>query len=178
MAVATGAGKVFDWLSSMTAVAGLVTWFGITVTYLRFYEGLKAHGIDRTTLPFYTRFQPYAAWYGCCATFIICFVSSLSIFPREVALTCLQFSGWSVFLKGHWNTATFVTNYLPFILFPILYIGGLFYYRTPPISPADMDFVSDLDQIAADEVDEPPPKNKIEAFWQWLVSIYLCHVET
>lgn len=152
MAVKSGAGKVFTWLANMTSIAGLMTWFGITITYLRFYKGLKRQGIDRTTLPFYTRFQPYAAWYGCCSTFIICF-----------------FSGWSVFLKDHWDTATFVTNYLPFILFPILYLAARLYYRTSPIRPADMDFKSDLDQIAADEVDDPPPKNRIEAVWRWLM---------
>jgi len=87
MAVKSGAGKVFTWLANMTSVAGLMTWFGITITYLRFYKGLKRQGIDRTTLPFYTRSQPYAAWYGCCSTFIICFVSPFFISPREVMLT-------------------------------------------------------------------------------------------
>jgi amino acid transporter len=32
-----------------------------------------------------------------------------------------------------------------------------------------MDFKSDIDQILADEVDELPPKTKIEAFWRWLM---------
>ncbi|KAI6153426.1 amino acid permease [Pisolithus tinctorius] len=152
MAVSSGAGSVFDWFSSMTSVAGLTTWFGISVTYLRFYKGLQAQGIDRTSLPYYTRFQPFAAWYGCFGTFIICF-----------------FSGWSVFLKGHWDVATFVTNYILLALFPVLYVGAYFYYRTPPVKASEMDFVSDLAQIAADEVEDPPPKNKMEAFWRWLM---------
>ncbi|KAF9243944.1 amino acid permease [Melanogaster broomeanus] len=143
MAVSSGAGKVFTWLSNMTSVAGLMTWFGICVTYLRFYKGLQAQGIDRTTLPYFTRVQPYAAWYACIWTFFICL-----------------FSGWSVFLKGKWDTATFVTNYIPFILL---------YYRIPPVKPHEMDFTSDIAQIEADEVDDPPPKNKMEAFWRWLV---------
>ncbi|KIJ68242.1 hypothetical protein HYDPIDRAFT_146092 [Hydnomerulius pinastri MD-312] len=152
MAVSAGAGKVFDWLSNMTSVAGLMTWFGISVTYLRFYKGLKAQGIDRKSLPYWTRLQPFAAWYSCFATIIICF-----------------FSGWSVFLKGKWNTATFVTDYLPFILFPILYAVSRLYYRVSPVSPHDMDFKSDLAQIEADETEDPPPKNKMEAFWRWLM---------
>lgn len=74
MAISSGAGKVFNWFANMTSVAGLMTWFGICVTYIRFYAGLKVQGIDRTTLPFYTRLQPYAAWYGAISTFIICLV--------------------------------------------------------------------------------------------------------
>lgn len=61
-----------------------------------------------------------------------------------------QFSGWSVFLKGNWDTATFVTNYLPLILFPILYIGWKIKTRVPIVKPADMDFVTGIDEIEAD----------------------------
>lgn len=87
-----------------------------------------------------------------------------------MVLTPFQFNGWSVFLKGNWDTPTFVTSYIPFILFPILYVGARFYYRSSPVKPEDMDFVSDIAQIEADEVPDSPPKNKMDAFWQWLVS--------
>ncbi|KAG0709056.1 amino acid permease [Suillus ampliporus] len=152
MAVSQGAGKVFDWFSNMTSVAGLMTWFGISVTYLRFYKGLNAQGIDRKTLPYSTRLQPYAAWYGVVSTLIICI-----------------FNGFSVFLKGNWNTATFVTSYILLVTWPIMYVGARFYYGTSPVAPEDMDFKSDLAQIEADTYDEPPPKNKMEAFWRWLM---------
>ncbi|KAG2079049.1 amino acid permease [Suillus decipiens] len=152
MAVSKGAGSVFDWFSNMTAVAGLMTWFGISVTYIRFYRGMQVQGIDRKTLPYYTNLQPYAAWWGIVSTLTICF-----------------FSGWSVFLKGNWSTANFVTNYLLFITWPIMYVSARFYYGTKPVTAEDMDFKSDLAEIVADSYDEPPPKNKMEAFWQWLM---------
>lgn len=81
----------------------------------------------------------------------------------------MQFSGWQVFLKGKWVTADFVTNYLPLMLFPVLYIGATLWKRVPPVKIQDMDFISGLDEIEADTYDEPPPRNKWEAFWQWMV---------
>jgi hypothetical protein len=33
-----------------------------------------------------------------------------------------------------------------------------------------MDFYTGLAEIEAETYDEPPPRNKAEAFWQWLVS--------
>jgi len=78
MAVSTSAGSVFLWFSNMTAVAGLMTWFGISVTYLRFYKGMQVQGIDRKTLPYYTNLQPYAAWWGAVSTITICVVCQLS----------------------------------------------------------------------------------------------------
>ncbi|KZP32378.1 amino acid permease [Athelia psychrophila] len=151
MGINTGSGKVFGWFSAMTAVAGLMTWFGISVTYIRFYHGFKLQGLDRSKLPYASPLQPYAAYYAATASWLICL-----------------FSGWEVFLKGGWDTATFVTNYMAFALFPVLYLVWKFKTRVPLVSTADMDFVSGLDAIEADTYDEPPPKNKWEAIWAWL----------
>lgn len=82
----------------------------------------------------------------------------------------LQFSGWSVFLRNNWDTATFVTNYLPLALFPIMYFSTRYWYRCTLIKPEDMDFLSGLAEIEADCYDEPEPRNWVERFWAWLVS--------
>lgn len=73
----------------MTAIAGLVTWFGISVTYLRFYAGLKAQGYDRSTLPYSSRFQPFAAWYVLVWTSVICVACLTLLFLRIVTLTTI-----------------------------------------------------------------------------------------
>jgi len=38
----------------------------------------------------------------------------------------------------------------------------------------EMDFVTGLDEIEADSYDESPPRNKLEALWQWLVRLKHC----
>ncbi|KAF9513616.1 hypothetical protein BS47DRAFT_1344108 [Hydnum rufescens UP504] len=146
MGVKSGPGKVFGWLGNMTSIAGLMTWFGIALTYVRFYAGLKAQGYDRSELPFSSRLQPYAAWYVIISTLIICF-----------------FSGFHVFLKGAWSRADFITNYLPFVLFPIFYFSARYLlYQTPMVDVAKMDFVTGA---AQDSYDQPTPKNILEWFW-------------
>lgn len=75
-----------------------------------------------------------------------------------------------MFLADSWDTATFVTNYLPFALFPIMYVIGRYViYRAPMVKAADMDFVSGIAEVEADSYDEPPPKNGVQKFWQWLM---------
>ncbi|KAN0125126.1 amino acid permease [Russula decolorans] len=152
MGVHAGSGKVFNWFANMTSVAGLLTWFGISVTYIRFYTGMKVQGIDRSSLPFSSRLQPYAAWYAAISCLIIC-----------------MFSGWQVFLRGNWTTADFITSYLPLVVFPILYVGARFWKRSRPVSASDMDFYTDIAEIESNTYEEPPPKNRVEAFWQWLM---------
>jgi amino acid transporter len=153
MGINSGAGRVFGWFANMTAVAGLMTWFGICFTYTRFYAGLKAQGFNRDDLPYKSPLQPYAAWYALVWTLLICI-----------------FSGWQVFLKGNWAVDSFVTNYLPLVLFPIFYFGCKFtLYKQPMVKPEEMDFVSGLAEIEADCYDDPPPKNAVEKFWAWLM---------
>lgn len=77
MGASAGSGRVFGWFVNMTAVSGLMAWFGIGVTYLRFYKGLKAQGIDRCSLPYSSKLQPYAAWYA----LITCILISMVSFP-------------------------------------------------------------------------------------------------
>ncbi|KAG5648120.1 hypothetical protein DXG03_006074 [Asterophora parasitica] len=120
MSVNSGAGKVFNWFSNMTAVAGLITWFSISVTYLRFYRGMQVQGYDRSKLPFSSKLQPYAA------------------------------CGWKVFLRDQWATDTFVTNYLPLGLFPVLYVGAKLYTKKPIVKVEDMDFVTNIAEIEAE----------------------------
>ncbi|KAF9513650.1 hypothetical protein BS47DRAFT_1295925 [Hydnum rufescens UP504] len=149
MDVKSGSGKVFGWFLNLSTVAGLMTWFGIAFTYVRFYAGLKAQGYDRSKLPFFSRLQPYAAWYVIISTLVICF-----------------FSGFHVFLQGSWKTADFITNYLSFILFPIWYFGARYgLYKSPMVDPANMDFITGVAEAQADSYDEPPPRNILEKFW-------------
>lgn len=82
MGVKSGSGKVFGWFQNLTSIAGLMTWFGIAVTYIRFNKGWRAQGLDRSTLPYASKLQPFAAWYAAISCVVICFVS-LSIQQRS-----------------------------------------------------------------------------------------------
>ena len=94
MGVTTGSGRVFNWFVNseyfwfmlearenahrsclVTSIAGLMTWFGICVTYVRFYKGFQVQGFDRKSLPYAHVLQPYAAWYAIVMCLLICFVS-------------------------------------------------------------------------------------------------------
>ena len=124
-----------------------------TQTYVRFRAGWNTQGLDRNLLPFKSSLQPYAAWYG---------IVSISII--------LLLSGFSVFLRGNWDTATFVTYYIPLMFAPILFGIASYVMKSRFVKAQDMDFITGLDEVIADTYDEPPPKNLWEKFWVWIVS--------
>jgi amino acid transporter len=127
MGVSGGSSKVFGWFSNMSAVSGMFNWFGICITSIRFRQGLKAQGIDPKTLPWHSPLLPYAAYWGCGWVLLI-----------------ILFADWGVFLKGNWDHAAFITNYLPIPVFIILYFGYKFWYKTKIVSPSEMDFVTGI----------------------------------
>ncbi|TFK91621.1 amino acid permease [Polyporus arcularius HHB13444] len=149
MSTSNGGGKVFGWFANMTAVAGLSSWFGIAVTYIRFHRGLKAQGIDRKTLPYRSPLQPFAGWYAAIGCFMVALLN-----------------GWAVFLKGHWRADTFVTSYLPMMLFPVLYVGAKLRTRAPLVPYTEMDFQSGLQEVLDASKEDPPPRNWVERIWR------------
>ncbi|KAM0756257.1 amino acid transporter [Meredithblackwellia eburnea MCA 4105] len=116
-------GEVFGWFANMTSVAGLLTWAGICFTYIRFFKGAKAQGIDRTSFAYKAPLQPYAAYYG----LIFCCI-------------VLFFNGWEVFVQI--DHADFWTSYIPIIIFPMIFFANKFYKKTKWVPYEAMDFYS------------------------------------
>jgi yeast amino acid transporter len=151
-----------------------MNWFGIGVTYIRFYQGMKAQGYDRKKLPYHHFMQPFAGYYVIFMTFFISLVSFVQKIGNDMlSLLSRQLSGFNLFLKGGWNTADFITQYLSFVSFFILYGIGKYLNRKPIVRVKDMDFTTGLEEVEANSYDETPPANVAERFWQWLV----CAVE-
>ena len=119
------------------------------MTYIRFYRGLKAQGIDRRSLPYHSPLQPFASWYAAIGCFLVAIVRLSRIFDVHITNTRpnSQFSGWSVFLNGHWRTDTFVTNYFALGLLPVLYIGAKLWTGVPLVPYKQMDFESGLQEV-------------------------------
>ncbi|KAH8919055.1 hypothetical protein BT69DRAFT_1246871 [Atractiella rhizophila] len=128
------AAETFGYFTTLSSIGWLISWGGICVTYLRWYYGCKAQGIDRRRFPFYAPFQPYAAWWAIMWVVLI-----------------LIFSGWRVFLKGHFKTSTFITSYAPIILFTLLYVGYKVRFKTRWVRAEDMDFNTGAAEVIVKE---------------------------
>ncbi|OCF43945.1 AAT family amino acid transporter [Kwoniella heveanensis CBS 569] len=150
MSLQSTAGQVFGYFANLTAAAGLMTWWGICLTYIRFEKGLRDQSISKSSLPYSNRLNKgaFAAKYAIVMITIILF-----------------FSAWSVFLHGNWDAATFITNYLPLWLFPLLFFTYKFVKKTKWVRSTEMDFVSDLDVVEAESYEEAPPTTIAGKIW-------------
>ncbi|KAK6214237.1 hypothetical protein LQW54_004664 [Pestalotiopsis sp. IQ-011] len=78
LAVGSGSAEISKFLMNLTALAGIITWLCIAVSYLRFRAGMRTQGISRSALPCRSRFAtPGAYWIilvVISASFVVIFV--------------------------------------------------------------------------------------------------------
>ncbi|KZF26082.1 amino acid transporter [Xylona heveae TC161] len=146
LAVGSSSTSVFNFFLQLTALAGIITWLCIAVTYLRFRAGMNAQGISRASLPFKNRFTCVGAYW------IIVVISSV-----------LLFSGWPVFRKGKWDTTQFFGNYLPIGVFVVVFTAFKVGKKSRFVRASEMDLTTGLDEIerrAAQANEEEAPRER------------------
>jgi len=150
-----GAAAAFGWFQNIVTIAQLFTWVSIGVAYVRFYDALKAQGIDRNTLVFKAPLQPYLGY--ACAIFF-----SIVIF----------FNGFSVFLyTGEaFDYQSFIIDYIGVPIFFGLYLFWKIFKRTRLIPAAEVDLFTGKAALDAADAHWPEqiPRNVFERIWFWL----------
>jgi len=134
MNVSNSGTTVFNWLSDLSSITGLITWGSIHLSFIRFYYGCKRQGIDRSLHPFVAPFQPWLSYFGLVMVILV-----------------IIFNGYTVFLAGNWNTSDFFVDYITVLIFAILFVFWKLYKKTKFVSLDLMDFDTgrrELDDIA------------------------------
>ena len=136
--------EVFFWISNLSAVSTLVVWTSVSITYIRFHQGMKYQGIPRSAMPYRAPFQPYLAYFS-------------AIFSSTVAF----FNGFDAFFPGKFSAKTFVPPYIDIPIFACLFLGYKFTKRTKFVKKEDMDFFSGKAEVDSLEQtwEEPKPRN-------------------
>lgn len=154
MSVSAGANKVFGWFQNLTTIASLFTWCTVTYTYTRFRKACIAQNVDRSTMVFASKWQPYVAW------------TAFTYF----ALIIL-FNGFKVFTTTPWGPdelTDFFTAYIGVAIFGLLFAFWKVFKRTKMVNPAEADIWSGKAALDAEFWPEQIPRNALERFWFWL----------
>jgi len=140
MNVQATSATVFNWFVNLSTVGGFFAWASINLTYLRFYYGMKAQGIDRKKLIYYSSLQPWLGYWGV-------FWNTLFIL----------INGFSVFFA--FDASDFLTAYINIPLFFALYFGWKIYKKTKIWKTSEMDFWTGIPTVEETESEEVPPRN-------------------
>jgi amino acid transporter len=119
--VASGAGKVFGYLLSLSGAATFIAWACIGIIHIRFRRAWKIQGHTVDELPFRAFLYPWGAY----------FISGLNIF-------LLFIQGYATFLTP-FKPVDFVFSYIVIALFVILMVFWKVYKRTKVVNMAEVD---------------------------------------
>ncbi|GAA95789.1 uncharacterized protein L969DRAFT_62736 [Mixia osmundae IAM 14324] len=148
---------VFNWFYNISSITGLLTWWAILLTAIRFYAGIKAQGIDRSLFPYKAPFQPYFSYYGFVMLNLI-----------------ILFNGYPVFLAGNWDVQNFIVAYITLPIFAIFYVFWKVLKRTSFVRLHEMDFETgrrELDEMDVIEAEKAggEPTTWYGKIWAWLM---------
>ncbi|KAK8224905.1 amino acid permease [Phyllosticta capitalensis] len=147
--------QVLTWLVDLITMGAMLNYFSVALTYLHFHAACKAQGVDRRTLPYRGRFQPYTAY--------------IAMFGAALMGLLL---GYDLFITGGWDVTYFFLDYTLLGAFPIAFIAWKVIRKTKyhRMGTADLTvggLVPEIDEYERHFV--PKPMGKIE--W-WLDRIF------
>ena len=128
--VTNSTATVLRWFVSIITASQLLNFAAMCLTFIKWYNALKAQGIDRRTLPYRGWFQPYAAYTAMVATLIL-----------------TLFGGYYVFLDGQWDAPSFIFSYFSVALFPALYFGWKLIWKTKIKRAHEVDLKGEVAEI-------------------------------
>ncbi|KAI7331033.1 amino acid permease [Hortaea werneckii] len=128
--VSNGSATVLAWFVNLVTASQLINFAVMCGTFLCWMKACKAQGLDRDALPYKSRFQPFAAWYGLIGCTVMAFVG-----------------GYPVFLPGSWDTPSFIFSYFMIALCPILFVGWKVIKRTRLRKPHEVDLKGEIEEI-------------------------------
>ncbi|CZT25817.1 related to amino acid transporters [Ramularia collo-cygni] len=102
--VKSSSAQVLIWLVYLITACQLLNYFSVALTYRQFHAALRLQGVDRRTLPYRGKLQPYTSY--------------VAMFGCGVMLLLL---GYTLFIAGGWDTTTFFLDYTFLAAFPIAF---------------------------------------------------------
>ncbi|KAJ7580196.1 general APC amino acid permease [Mycena floridula] len=143
MNVKSGGETVFNWFVNIVTTGGFIGWFSINLTYIFYWRGMRAQGIDLRSNVYHNRWQPFVAYWG--------------IFW---SLFFILVNGYAVFYK--FTASGFLVAYINIPIFIVLYVGWKVAKKTKIWKPMEMDFVTGIPTAAETETPEVPPVTFLE----------------
>ncbi|KAI9664017.1 MAG: hypothetical protein M1821_007508 [Bathelium mastoideum] len=134
LGVSRSTATVLDWLINILSSSQIINYIIICITYLSFYKATKAQNFNRSRLPYYGYLQPYGTWVALAFYVTVVFVR-----------------GYTAFLPGRWDVATFFTSYTMVAVVPLFFLGWRILRRTKFVRPSECDLVWEAPLVDAYE---------------------------
>lgn len=114
--------EVLVWLADLVTACQLLNYGATAVVYRHFYASLQAKGIDRDTLPYKGKFQPYTSYFAMAGTTVM-----------------MLLQGYDLFVADGWSTEYFFLDYTMIIFFVVCFMFWKILKKTKYVRPGTAD---------------------------------------
>ncbi|KAJ0165267.1 General amino acid permease AGP3 [Colletotrichum tanaceti] len=139
MNMSTGAGRAYAYIVNLSGVSTFLVWGSVSFIHIRFRRAWRAQGHAEGSLPFVSLWYPWNAYFGLAA---------------NVFLALVQ--GWTTLAP--FDAGAFVDAYVLLPLFPLIWFGYKFWFKTRFWRTGEIDLLSgrrrDLDESREMETGE------------------------
>ncbi|KAF2224111.1 histidine permease [Elsinoe ampelina] len=154
--VSSGAAVVFNWFVNLTNQSAFISWICCAITYLRFRKACEAQGIKDADKPYHSWMQPWGSYVSIAGFAVLALIN-----------------GFDTFFPSRWSVSRFFTAYVGLPLFFAFYFGhriwSYFDAKDPwAHPPEEVDLVTGLEDIIAEETPRPKYKHK----WEYVKLIW------
>ncbi|KAK8017419.1 hypothetical protein PG993_013745 [Apiospora rasikravindrae] len=149
--VSSSSAKVLTYLVDLVTCCQLLNYGCTALTYRHFYSALERQGINRDTLPYKGRWQPYTSYLAMGGT-----------------LFMILAAGYDLFMDGGWDAMWFFLDYGMIGFFVLAFVFWKFAFKSTYIRPgtADLGIGGLRDEIDSYEaMYVPRPETKMDRVW-------------
>jgi len=143
LGVKTSSYTIFGYFVNLVTMFGILTWISILISHICFVRARHAQGIPDTALA-------YVAPLGIGGSIGALIFSILIAFFKGFALFCYKKTGGAT---AKFDTSTFVTTYLGFPLYFIMFFGYKILMKSKLIKPEEADLFGGKARIDAEEAE-------------------------
>ncbi|KAL2793145.1 amino acid permease/ SLC12A domain-containing protein [Aspergillus keveii] len=122
--VSESSAKVMNYLVILITANQLLNHFSVSLTYIHFYRALSAQGIDRNTLPYKGRFQPYTSYVAVTSTALLTLLLGFDLF---------------VDVPNNWSIRYFCLNYAMLAFYVVMFVGWKVVRKTRYVKASEVD---------------------------------------
>ncbi len=129
---------VFTYFVNVVSIFGLLSWFSILLTHVRFIQARRAQGINDDALAYVAPLGLVGSCIALAFTLLICIIKNFTVFIPSKSY-------------GKFDYKTFITGYIGFPVFIVMYLGWKWYYGTKLLRPHEVDLQSGRQKILEEE---------------------------
>ncbi|KAE8350313.1 amino acid permease/ SLC12A domain-containing protein [Aspergillus coremiiformis] len=122
--VSESSAQVMNYLVILITANQLLNHFSVSLTYIHFYRAMKAQGVDRNSLPYKGRFQPYTSYIAVTSTAMLTLLLGFDLF---------------VDMPNNWSIKYFLLDYAMLAVYAVLFVSWKLIKKTKYLTPMEVD---------------------------------------